>query len=139
MIEFISHEEFPDDPYIKEVAYLCINSGFHYGYIRKQMKNGSLFWAPMGCAVNKNGEKKFFSGIEVDSNFMKKDILAFLDNRPWEDKVSQNSLGVVGMMAKNYVVSGSSPPPFPIPNFVSTTPTQQSYPEQQSFLDECPF
>ncbi len=130
MIEAHGHETFPEDPYIKEIIYLQIDEGKRYGYIRKLMKNGNMFWSPMGCGVMKNGEKKFYDGIEFDSNFLKKDILAFLEARSWEShKIAQGRHD------------------FPISN-VSTQCTaalHQKYENapapaaQMSFLDECPF
>ena len=56
MIEFISHEEFPEDNYTKELVYLQID-GKRYGYVRKQMQNGNKFWAAISLGVQKNGKK----------------------------------------------------------------------------------
>lgn len=111
MIQFISHEYFPDDQYTKEICYLSIDDKFRFAYVRKMKKDGGLFWSPISIAVTINGEKKFKNSIEWDSNFLSKDILAFLDARSWE-KVE------------------------PVPYIaISKKPTY----DQSSFLEECPF
>lgn len=88
MIEFISHEFFHDDQYTKEICYLSIDNKFRFAYVRKMKKDGGLFWSHITLSVNINGEKKYRSSIEWDSNFLAKDILAFLDARSWENKHS---------------------------------------------------
>jgi hypothetical protein len=131
MINFISHESFPDDPYIKEIVYICFRDGVHDGYIRKCTKNGNMFWSPMGCGVMKNGEKKFYDGIELDSNFLKKDILAFLEARSWE--VKQKSFADCATDSARYAMPQS------------TAALHQKYENspapaaQRSFADELPF
>lgn len=116
MIKFISHENCPDDPFIKEICYLSVDDKFRFAYVRKAMKNGNLFWGPMSAGITINGQKKYFDGIEWDSNFLKKDILAFLEARSWENKQTAYQQPITPLM--NHV------------------PQQ---PKQMSFLDECPF
>ena len=118
MIKFISHEFTSDDPYIKEIVYLSVDDKFRFAYIRKTMKNGGLFWAPIsaGITIAANGSKKYYDSIQWDSNFLKQDILAYLDKRSWENPQK--------------------------PQFIDVTPQQpqQRY-EQTSFIDDsqCPF
>ncbi len=118
MIEFISHEAFPDDPYIKELVFLSIDPKCRIAYVHKPMKNGGMFWSPLSCSVLKNQQKKYIDAIELDSNFLKKDILAFLEERSWE---------------KNKPVSQSYAAP---PHINHVSPPIQT---QMNFLDECPF
>ena len=118
MIEFISHEYFPEDEYTKEICYIQLTLGsekIRIGYMRKTMKNGGLFWGPMGTGLAKNGSKKYYAAVIYDSNFLTKDIMAFLEDRSWEQK-------------------------YAMPSPSAAIPTKQiSAPEQLSFLDECPF
>lgn len=116
MIEFISHEYFHEDPYIKELVYLQIDPQTRIAYIRKPMKNGGLLWAPISFGVIKNGVKKFIDSIEFDSNFLKKAILAFLEARSWESKAALHH-------ASPTDINHAKPP-------------VQS---QMSFFDNCPF
>ena len=126
MIEFISYEEFPEDPYIKEMVYLQIEPQSRIAYVRKPMKNGGMFWSPISCAVMKNGAKKYFDSIELDSNFLKKDILAFLEARSWDVNVRTTCKAAVHSdYQTNHIV------PMPAPH--------QSIVSQMSFLDDCPF
>lgn len=110
MIEYISHEYFPDDQYTKEICYMQIDPKFRFAYVRKMKKDGGLFWAPVSSSVTINGEKKFRTAIEWDSNFMAKDIIAFLEARSWE---------------KNRPSSAPC---------ISVTPNDKSY-QQQDFPD----
>lgn len=125
MIEFISHEFCNEDPYIKEIVYLSIDPKARIAYVRKTMKTGGMFWAPISCAINVNGAKKYFDSIEWDSNFLKKDILAFLEARSWESKAALH------LNATDSQV------------YIMTKPLKDSFeispPTQMSFLDTCPF
>ena len=116
MIEFISHEEFPDDPYIKEIIYLSIDPKFRFAYARKLGKNGQMFWGTLSTATTLNGQRKYHDAIMWDSNFFRQDILAFLDARSWEN----NSR----LLPLQY-----TPPPL----------HRQDTQQQASFLDDCPF
>lgn len=119
MIEFISHETFPEDQYTKELCYLQITLGgekIRIGYVRKTMKNGGLFWGPMSTGLTKNGSKKYFDAVIYDSNFLTKDIMQFLEARSWESGTRKET---------------------PCPLYA--TPPNKPIPAQMSFLDECPF
>ena len=118
MIEFISHESFPDDNYTKELVYLQID-GKRFGYIAKASKNGAIFWDEISVSVNLNGEKKYYKAFKFDSQFLRDDILAFLKARSWENKAAIKK------------------PVTPLVNH-SPTPPVSNY-QQPSFLDECPF
>lgn len=82
-IKFVSHEEFPEDPYIKEVCYLLIEEKYRVAYFRRQAKNGGLFWGAASVGVSKNGGKVYFEAFMQDSSFLEKDIKAFLEGRSW--------------------------------------------------------
>jgi hypothetical protein len=119
MIKFISHEFLTEDPYTKEIVYLSIDDKFRFAYVRKLMKNGGLFWAPISVSATYNGNKKYFESIQWDSNFLKQDIIAFLEGRSWENPQHK-------------------------PQFIDVTPIpqqQQNQPQYQqaSFLGDCPF
>ncbi len=88
-IKFVSHEQFPEDPYNKEMVYLCLEDKYRVAYFRKQAKNGGMFWSIGTTSVTKEGNKVFYENFLQDSNFMDKDIKTFLDTRPWEKSVSQ--------------------------------------------------
>lgn len=85
-IKFVSHDSFPDDQYIKELVYLCLDDKFRVAYIRKQAKSGGLFWGVMSASISKDGVKSFYDSFMQDSSFMDKDIKDFLEKRKWEDK-----------------------------------------------------
>ncbi len=87
-IKFVSHEQFPDDPYTKEMVYLCLEEKYRIAYFRKQSKNGGMFWASGTTSITKDGTKVFFENFLQDSNFLEKDIKAFLDNRTWEKRAT---------------------------------------------------
>lgn len=83
-IEFISHEAFPDDEYTKELVYICLEGKFRVAYVRKKLKTGAMFWAPVSVGISKHGAKEYFPAFMQDSNFLEKDIKDFLENRSWE-------------------------------------------------------
>lgn len=83
-IKFVSHEVFADDPYTKELVYLCLDDKYRVAYVRKQAKNGGLFWSVVTAAISKDGGKSYYEGFMQDSSFMEKDIKSFLENRSWE-------------------------------------------------------
>jgi len=85
-IQFVSHEEFPDDPYTKELVYLCLDNKYRVAYVRKAAKNGGFFWGGVSLGVIKDNVKKYYDSFMQDSNFLEKDIKDFLDNRKWESK-----------------------------------------------------
>lgn len=82
--EFVSHESFPEDQYTAEAVVLCIEGKHRVTYIRKRMANGGLFWSVISASVKKNGEKKYLQGYSQDSNFLREDIMHFLEARSWE-------------------------------------------------------
>ncbi len=83
-IKFVSQESFPDDPYTKELIYLCLDDKYRVAYLRKQAKNGGLFWSVVSASIAKDGAKKYYEAFLQDSTFMEKDIKEFLENRKWE-------------------------------------------------------
>ena len=87
-IKFVSHEEFTDDLYIREIVYLCIDDKYRVAYARKYTKNGGLFWGVATFGVTKEGVKTFYDGFMQDSSFQEKDIKLFLDKRSWESHKS---------------------------------------------------
>lgn len=87
-IKFVSHEQFPEDPYTKEIVYLCLEEKYRVAYFRKQAKNGGMFWSVGTTSVTKDGAKVFYECFLQDSNFMEKDIRSFLDKRAWEGQIS---------------------------------------------------
>jgi hypothetical protein len=83
--DFISHESYPEDKFICESVVICIENKYRVVYIRKIMQNGGKFWDEISAAVvTQNAEKKYLKAWKADSNFLRDDILTFLDNRSWE-------------------------------------------------------
>lgn len=87
-IQFVSHEAFPEDQYTKELVYLCIDDKYRVAYVRKQAKNGGLFWSVVTAGVTKDGAKTYYEAFLQDSTFLEKDIQNFLNKRSWETKSS---------------------------------------------------
>jgi hypothetical protein len=83
--EFISHESYPEDKFICESAVICFESKYRVIYVRKMMQNGVKFWDEISASVNQNGEKKFLKSWKADSNFLRDDIIAYLNSRNWEN------------------------------------------------------
>lgn len=83
-IKFVSHETFPEDQYTKELVYLLIDDKYRVAYVRKQAKNGGMFWSGVSQAVTKDGIKVYYEAFMQDSAFLEKDIKLFLDNRSWK-------------------------------------------------------
>lgn len=123
MIEFISHEEFPDDQYTKEIVYIQINS-VRYGYVSKMTKSGNMFWDEISIGVSQNGEKRYYKAFKFDSEFLKDDILAFLKARSWQKKT------VAERFQPQQV---SMPYPAPVATY------QHKDANNQSFSDDLPF
>ena len=86
VFDFISHEKFPQDQYIKEAVCICLDGKYRITYIRKKMQNGGMFWDVIGASVMQNGQKKYLKSFSQDSNFLTEDIKHFLDSRAWENK-----------------------------------------------------
>lgn len=87
-IKFVSHKEFPKDPYTKEIVYLLIDDKYRVAYLRKQAKNGGMFWGTISAAVTEDGIKTYYEAFMQDSAFLEKDIKTFLEKRSWEEKKS---------------------------------------------------
>jgi hypothetical protein len=83
-ITFVSHEFFPDDPYVKELVYLCIDDKYRIAYVRKQAKNGGLFWSIPSISAAKDGVKTYFESVILESRFLEKDIEKYLESQPWK-------------------------------------------------------
>lgn len=83
-IKFVSHEKFDEDLYTKELIYLLIDDKYRIAYVRKQAKNGGLFWSVPTLSVTKNGTKEYFEVFLQDSSFLEKDIKKYLEDRVWE-------------------------------------------------------
>ncbi len=123
MIKIIDHYACPDDQYIKEVAIIQLDGKYNIPYLRKNKKDGGLFWGPLSAGVTLNGAKKYLDGIEYDSNFQKKEILQMLEaSRP------RNA---------NSALQQHAAYDFKTVPLVHYAPEPQ--PQQMSFLDECPF
>jgi hypothetical protein len=128
MIEYISHQDFPEDQYTKELCYLQLTLGgekIRIGYVRKMMKNGCLFWSPMSTGLAKNGSKKYYDAVIYDSNFLIKDIMAFLEARSWENAGCRDA----------QITQYASPETVQNHTQVQLSPNAS----QMSFLDPCPF
>jgi len=85
-IKFVSHEEFPEDQYTKELVYLELNVPARVAFVRKQAKNGGQFWGVSSVAVTKDGVKNYYESYLQDSAYLEKDIKKYLDDRSWEKK-----------------------------------------------------
>lgn len=90
--EFVKHENYPDDQYIKEACYLAFEGKYRVCYVRKKMQNGGLFWSPISTGVAKNGQKTYLQAFALDSKFLEDDIKAFLEGRSWENRVQGNTI-----------------------------------------------
>jgi len=88
--DFVSHERYPEDQYIKEAVTICLEGKHRITYVRKKMQNGGMFWDVPSAAVTQHGKKKYLKAYSTDSNFLVEDIKHFLDTRGWE-KGRQNA------------------------------------------------
>jgi hypothetical protein len=77
--ELVSHEMHPEDNYITESAVVCIDGKYRVTFLKKKMQTGGMFWDVPSTAVMQGGVKKYLKSVEFDSNFLKSDILKFLD------------------------------------------------------------
>ncbi len=90
-IELVKYEEFPNDPYTKAVAVLCVDGKYNVSFGKKSAKDGSTYWAApsFGCASD-SGSKEYYEGFSMDS---KKEDQKFKDFiKGCEDKLRGNSL-----------------------------------------------
>jgi hypothetical protein len=90
--DFVSHESYPEDPYVCESVVLCLDGKYRVTYLRKSLQNGGKFWDVMSTSVKVRGEKKYLKSFSQDSNFLADDIKHFLESRSWEKggKVAQD-------------------------------------------------
>lgn len=88
MIEFISYQQFPDDPYCKEIVTIQIDGKYRVAYVAKQGKTGTKFWDVMSAGVMQNGAKVFHKAFQFDSNFQQEEIKKLLASKPWEKSQS---------------------------------------------------
>jgi hypothetical protein len=110
MIKFIKPEEFPEDPYIKELVYIEIDEKFRIAYVPRIGKNGNKFWQPLSAGITRNGKREYFKAIEFNSKFLEKEIQDLLNSEPWKCKAAVHNQK---QPENNYT--------------------------QGSFLEECPF
>jgi hypothetical protein len=82
--DFVSHEAYPEDQYVIESVVLAIEGKHRVTFIRKKMQNGGMFWDVISAAVTQKGKKKYLKSYSQDSNFLREDIMHFLDSRAWE-------------------------------------------------------
>jgi len=86
VFSFVSHEFYPEDPYISEACTLCLEGKYRVIFIRKKNQNGAMWWDEISANVKQNGEKKYLRSFYSDSNFLKEDIMHYLNSREWEKK-----------------------------------------------------
>jgi hypothetical protein len=100
-IKFVSHETFPDDPYTKELVYLCLDEKYRVAYVRKLTKTGGQFWSVITAGITKDQTKHYYESFLQDSTFMDKDIKEFLDKRKWESPANKAPPKPVGIDEEN--------------------------------------
>lgn len=86
--DFISHEVYPEDQYTLEAVVLAIEGKHRVTYIRKKTSNGGMFWDVISAGVTSRGKKVYLKAYAQDSNFLREDIMRFLENRSWEGESS---------------------------------------------------
>lgn len=84
--EFVSHESYTEDNYIFESVVICLDGKHRVTYVRKKMQTGGMYWDVITAGVQHNGTKKYLKSYSQDSNFLREDIMHFLDARSWEAK-----------------------------------------------------
>lgn len=90
--EFVSHESYPEDQYIMEAVVICFEGKHRVTYVRKKAQNGGSFWDVIAAGVQHNGAKKYLKAYSNDSNFLREDVLHFLDSRSWEGARSEKKV-----------------------------------------------
>ena len=83
--EFVSHEEFPEDKFIKEAVTVCFEGKYRICYLRKQLPNGAKFWNIMQANAEKNGVSIKLKSFIPNDNFLQEDVMHFLESRGWEN------------------------------------------------------
>lgn len=92
MIEYVTHEAYPDDNFIKESCTFTIDPKRRETWVRRIKKDGNTFWAPIETYATLNGEKKRLVSSKFESNFTHDDIINWLNARPWE----KNKIAMTG-------------------------------------------
>jgi len=87
--EFVSHESYPEDQYTSESVVLCLDGKHRITYVHKKMPNGGKFWDVISMSVKSNGDKKYLKAYSPDSNFLREDIMHFLEKRSWQKGVEK--------------------------------------------------
>lgn len=82
--EFVNHESYPEDQYIAESVTICLDNKHRVIFVRKKTQKGGMFWDVISASVTHHGEKKYLKAYSQDSNFLREDIMHFLDTRAWE-------------------------------------------------------
>lgn len=103
--EFVSHEAFPEDKYVKEIVYMLVN-GLRIAYVHKIMQNGGSFWDVMATSVTNHGEKESHKAVKFGDAFLADDIKDYLKRRRWETSarvapVSQEAPRSMSEVAEN--------------------------------------
>lgn len=83
-IEFISHTSFPEDEYVKEIVYICLEGKYRVAYLRKKSQSGGEFWSVVTLGIKRGDKREYFPAFVQDSRFLEADIKEFLDKRSWE-------------------------------------------------------
>lgn len=117
-IEYVSHEEYPDDAFTKEIVCLNVN-GIRYNYICRRTKDGGAFWGKMSSCVAINGEKKYVESHLFQDAFLNDDCITFCKARSW----AKNEV-------KREVINAS------IPTYATYTPPIPAAAQQMTFIDE---
>lgn len=117
-IEYVSHEEYPEDAFTKEIVCLNVN-GVRYNYICKRTKVGGEFWDKMSASVVKDGVKKYVDSHLFQDAFLNDDCITFCKARSW----AKNEV-------KREVINAS------IPTYATYTPPIPAAAQQMTLPDE---
>jgi hypothetical protein len=82
--EFVKHERFIDDKYIKEIVYILVN-GCRHAFVHKVMQNGGSYWDVLSTTVTNQGEKETYKAAYFQDSFVMDDIKDYLKKRKWEN------------------------------------------------------
>lgn len=92
-IELIKYEEFPNDPYTKAVAVICVDGKYNVSYGKKSMKDGSTYWtAPSFGVFSGNGNKEYYEGFSMDSKKEDQKFKDFIKN--CEDEILRRAVAL---------------------------------------------
>jgi hypothetical protein len=81
--EFVSHQQFTDDKYIKEIVYILVN-GLRIAFVHKIMQTGGSFWDVMANSVTVGEKKESHKAVKFGDAFLIDDIKDYLKRRKWE-------------------------------------------------------